>query len=591
MDQMNELEPYQEENETSWTNTHGGGLSTSDVIGKMLNDPSRMDDDQGFGERLPSSGNFLDSASFNLRNSNNLDADIMNLLTPSGNLLTRSQEEQFILSTLQQPNTNQTPIQSQVPPGTASFQPKNVPNITSNTPSSPSKILSEVIITANDIVKACEKIRVEQKQALYPIQPDLFSALDRQQKEVKSAIEMCDKQLNYLLDTQFLDSAEMHQLLQAQSQLAILIKQLELYIQELYSLKSDSFLPSFALVILSQPFPDSVKQNKSIDEPVTVKLLTGAKFDSRPNSASVRAEIINVNSKNKKMAVGIENGEKLINAETGIATFNDLKFPNGTRLKSIRVKFTSKITVQDSKQHIHHLSIETNPTNPIVVKTNENQWHEAEGILLKKTAFGGQLEIYWPRLANWVQRRYLIATKQNLQTPVRPLSSYDLHYMHRLKFENKPVISQKDFDNFWTWFGPLLHKIRYQRHICTLWTRGFIAGFLTREEVDAVLKNEQIGTFLVRFSERTEAFVVSYQSSEGVKHYLLKADDTHGAKKTLPDFLRDYRDFVCILQLWTDKNSDKRILKRCDKDSTLKEYYSKKSTPGVHGYDDDIHVV
>ena len=195
-----------------------------------------------------------------------------------------------------------------------------------------------------------------------------------------------------------------------------------------------------------------MKQHKSIDEPVTVKLLTGAKFDSRPNSASVRAEIINVNSKNKKMTIGIENGEKLFNAETGIATFNDLKFPNGTRLKSIRIKFSSKITVQDSKANIHNLSIETNPTNPIVVKTNENQWYEAEGILLKKTAFGGQLEITWPRLANWVQRRYLLATKQNLQTPVRPLTSYDLHYIHRLKFENKPVISQKDFDNFWTWY-------------------------------------------------------------------------------------------------------------------------------------------
>ena len=108
-------------------------------------------------------------------------------------------------------------------------------------------MLSDVVQTVNDIAKACEKIRWDQKQAGYPIQPDLFGLLDRQQREVKSAIEMCDKQLNYLLDTHFVESAEMHQLLQTQSQLAIIIKQLELYIQELHSLKSDSFVPRFSI--------------------------------------------------------------------------------------------------------------------------------------------------------------------------------------------------------------------------------------------------------------------------------------------------------------------------------------------------------
>jgi uncharacterized protein YktA (UPF0223 family) len=97
------------------------------------------------------------------------------------------------------------------------------------------------------------------------------------------------------------------------------------------------------------------------------------------------------------------------------------------------------------------------------------------------------------------------------------------------------------------------------------------------------------------FSERCDKFAVSYQAADEfgrtkVKHYLIKADDIHGAKKTLPDFLRDYKDFLCILQLQTDPN-DKRILRRCEKDSVLSEYYSKKqSNTGQNGYEETIEI-
>lgn len=52
---------------------------------------------------------------------------------------------------------------------------------------------------------------------------------------------------------------------------------------------------------------------------------------------------------------------------------------------------------------------------------------------------------------NWLQRRYLNATRQSLQTPVRPLTNYEFHYIKRMKFENKATISQEDFNQFWLW--------------------------------------------------------------------------------------------------------------------------------------------
>jgi hypothetical protein len=165
---------------------------------------------------------------------------------------------------------------------------------------------------------------------------------------------------------------------------------------------------------------------------------------------------------------------------------------------------------------------------------------------------------------NWLIRYYLMATRQSTQAPIRLLTPYDFEYLHQLKFENSARVNQKQFDSFWLWVGPMLHKIRYQRHICSLWTRGYICGFLTKNEVEAVLQNEKVGTFLVRFSERAAgAFVISYQALEDnkprVKHYLMQGDDTYAAKKTLPDFLGEIKHLSCLLQLWYDPQTQRRV--------------------------------
>jgi len=353
------------------------------------------------------------------------------------------------------------------------------------------------------------------------------------------------------------------------------------------------------MVVLSQPFPSSVKQNAKLEEAISVRLLTGAKNDFRPLCV-VKAQIISSNNSSKKSTknapLKVENGERTMN-EQGISVFKDLKFPNGTRLKSIRLKFSTDLNLPDRLGNIHPISFESAPTGAIVVKTNENQWFESEGILIKKTVFeGGQNEVPWHRFANWLQRRYIMATRQHLQTPMRSLTSHDFKYMHKTKFDNKPMISQSQFDKFWQWFGPLLHKIRHQRFVCPLWTKGLICGFLSREEVEPVLRNEKIGTFLIRFSENQDTFAISYQSGDQlgqtkVKHYLIKSDDTHGAKRTLADFLKDFRDLSCILQLTTEKGTEKRILHRCEKDAALGEFYSKKSSKSADGYEEQVEVV
>ena len=179
---------------------------------------------------------------------------------------------------------------------------------------------------------------------------------------------------------------------------------------------------SMALFITGQPLPVSVKQFKPLDEPVVVKLLTGARFPPQGRvSCVVRAEIVSddvapstatASHKKMKNVVGLENSELSMEEDTRSVRFTELKFPTGTRLKAVRLRFATHLNVFDSHGNPHMLTLTSNASNPVVVKTNENQWFEAEGILLKEGAFGARQEISWNRLANWVHLRFIQATRQ-----------------------------------------------------------------------------------------------------------------------------------------------------------------------------------
>jgi len=81
-------------------------------------------------------------------------------------------------------------------------------------------------------------------------------------------------------------------------------------------------------------------------------------------------------------------------------------------------------------------------------------------------------------------------------------------------------------------------------------------GFMGREDVNAALFNQEPGTFIIRFSERFAGqFAIAYIGNEApnkIKHYLVQPNDTAAAKKTLPDFLDECRQFTKLLVLSYD---------------------------------------
>lgn len=129
----------------------------------------------------------------------------------------------------------------------------------------------------------------------------------------------------------------------------------------------------------------------------------------------------------------------------------------------------------------------------------------------------------WAKFVNVLQYHFLKATKQDWDRPVRGLIEYDLGYIQRKFFPGRDVINPKDFDDFWVWFGKALHRLRFQRHVSSLWSHGFIYGFMTKKQAELLLANQEIGTCLVRFSESTPGqFAISYVAVDrSVKNYLM----------------------------------------------------------------------
>ena len=112
-----------------------------------------------------------------------------------------------------------------------------------------------------------------------------------------------------------------------------------------------------------------------------------------------------------------------------------------------------------------------------------------------------------------------------------------------------------------------------------------------------MLKDQPIGTFIIRFSERRPGKVaIAYNKYDEAikrvetKHYLV---DLHDAKdsKTLPDFLRDNGLFTQLLKLKTSYSCtpESFIEGRVQKDVVMKEYYTKTTADIVDGYEEDLY--
>eukprot|EP01095_Lingulamoeba_sp_RSL-Kostka_P005020 TRINITY_DN1634_c0_g2_i1.p1 TRINITY_DN1634_c0_g2~~TRINITY_DN1634_c0_g2_i1.p1 ORF type:complete len:728 (+),score=240.98 TRINITY_DN1634_c0_g2_i1:560-2743(+) len=444
-------------------------------------------------------------------------------------------------------------------------------------------------------------LRWEQHHMVIPPLQQKFDSINNSQIEM---INMCTKtidDLHYIHHNYLLAPSYLCKLYDAQEELIIIRNKLKVFQEELYHYsqphQSDDQRCFATLIIIKQPFPKSIKQHtkstSSVEDPTSVELVTGPKTDARPVT-SVKAELIYEEYRAKRGSFTILNDEQDLD-ENKIASFTDLRFPHGTRLKMVRLQFSLEVEYVKADGNIGKAIVESNSSRNFIVMTNENQWDSSECVLLKRDCFDQTVETSWFNFANTLQFHYLRSTRQDPAEPDRPLSRYDFEYIHKYKFNNNATISQSSFESFWTWFGKVLHKIRHQKPFGSLWLKGLIYGFITKDEAQKILRKENNGTFLIRFSERRPGKIaIAYNkvnkntNRKEVTHYLVHPQDAKDSTP-LPDFLKEYSSFVYLLQLKTDFACYQgNILGAVEKNEVLSPFYSKKKYEILKGYEPEL---
>jgi len=146
-----------------------------------------------------------------------------------------------------------------------------------------------------------------------------------------------------------------------------------------------------------------------------------------------------------------------------VAIFSDLKFSSGTFPNLVKLRFKATIQVVVDGQTITK-QIESPQTKPFISMTNTgSQWKDSQGSWLKEDCFKGTrilggvvvvvlhlgmtrsnrcriatdtTEITMAKFWNYFQKHYLIATKQDVNQPKRPLHHNDFDYLLMAKFKH-----------------------------------------------------------------------------------------------------------------------------------------------------------
>jgi hypothetical protein len=128
-----------------------------------------------------------------------------------------------------------------------------------------------------------------------------------------------------------------------------------------------------------------ITKGKALDEPIAVQLMTGANVNFQSVS-EIKTVLQMDNPQTKNSSKVFEGDVEKMDDFSKTAKFN-LKFLHGTRKMLASLKFNTQIQVSGGPR----LALESNVSSPFVVITNECQYEDSDGLLLKTDAFGQQV--------------------------------------------------------------------------------------------------------------------------------------------------------------------------------------------------------
>ncbi len=341
-----------------------------------------------------------------------------------------------------------------------------------------------------------------------------------------------------------------------------------------------------ALIRVEDSFTRPLKQDESVS--VSLKLVRSPNLQA---GAPTHLSVITVHDNDPENEVDL--GLKIGKVTPFFTAPDCVEFPQFCITKASRKKLVScvfRCVLNNGAPNV--LRVQSAVSSPFVVTSNEKQWHEAYGSILSEKIFAQRADIPTKEICNELQRAYLVGTRQHTTDPPRPLSPFDFDFILTQNFANSkmPSMTRDQFTSLWEWFGTILSRIRHDKAIWGMWTQGFIMGFLSKEESEALLIKEPPGTFLLRFSSQAPgSLAIAYTAPHGgeVSHYLIRKNDVN-VSQSLAKFLLDRPFFSILLQ--TVPSFQERKWQRADKLGALSKWEKKGADESVPGYDETLNI-
>ncbi|NXK91267.1 STAT1 protein, partial [Formicarius rufipectus] len=151
----------------------------------------------------------------------------------------------------------------------------------------------------------------------------------------------------------------------------------------------------------------------------------------------------------------------------------------------------------------------------------------------------------WSELSEVLSWQFSSVTKRGLNADQLSMLGEKLLGMVCFHHSWPENINDKTFP-FWLWIEGILELIK--KHLLCLWNDGCIMGFISKERERALLKDQNPGTFLLRFSESSREGAITFtwvEGSQNGKSLQFHSVEPYTKKElsavTFPDIIRNYK--------------------------------------------------
>ncbi|NXF00924.1 STAT1 protein, partial [Smithornis capensis] len=181
----------------------------------------------------------------------------------------------------------------------------------------------------------------------------------------------------------------------------------------------------------------------------------------------------------------------------------------------------------------------------------------------------------WSKLSEVLSWQFSSLTKRGLNADQLNMLGEKLLGMVCFHHRWPENINDKNFP-FWLWIEGILELIK--KHLLCLWNDGCIVGFISKERERALLKDQNPGTFLLRFSESSREGAITFTWVEGSQNgKLLQFHSVEPYTKkelcavTFPDIIRNYKVMAAEN---IPENPLRFLYPNIPKDNAFGKYYS-----------------